>query len=212
MPASPASSTCASPTFMALIEDLCTQLARHRLPADRVPERPLRQHLRHRLRVRQRPAPELPAGARAFPVNYWDGMTRRGGGRVLRAVQRPARQQGRDLGGDGDQPGTGRHGRRQRRDAAIPGGDERRPPVHTAFFFSSPGLGLPRDTLRHVGRRARGDGRVRRALPVGRQPRPRSGCSTTSSAPSRRCPTAEFHAHLARAAQGHPVDVIHRSD
>ena len=30
-------------------------------------------------------------------------------------------------------------------------------PVHTAFFFSAPGLGPPRDAVGHVGRRPRGD-------------------------------------------------------
>ena len=42
------------PTFMALVEDVAASLAVGRLPADRVPQRPLRQHLRHRLRLRQR--------------------------------------------------------------------------------------------------------------------------------------------------------------
>ena len=74
-----------------------------RLPADRLPQRALRQHLRDRLRVRERrrsPAPGRPR----FPINYWDGMTRGRGGRVLRADHRPARQPGRDVRGDGDQP------------------------------------------------------------------------------------------------------------
>ena len=45
------------PTFMALIEDLCVALDLDRLPARRVPQRPLRQHLRDRLRLRQRRRP-----------------------------------------------------------------------------------------------------------------------------------------------------------
>ena len=49
-----ASSTCASPTFMALVEDLCVSLATIGLQADRLPQRPLRQHLCDRLRLRQR--------------------------------------------------------------------------------------------------------------------------------------------------------------
>ena len=48
---------------------------RDRLQADRVPQRPLRQHLRDRLRVRQRGRASCPKDVSAFPVNYWDGMT-----------------------------------------------------------------------------------------------------------------------------------------
>ena len=44
------------PTFMALIEDLCAVARDDRLPADRVPQRPLRQHVRDRLCVRERGA------------------------------------------------------------------------------------------------------------------------------------------------------------
>ena len=50
------------PTFMALVEDLCALAVVDRLPADRVPQRPLRQHVRHRLCLRQRRrAPAAPA-------------------------------------------------------------------------------------------------------------------------------------------------------
>ena len=42
------------PTFMALIEDLCASARHDGLPADRLPQRPLRQHLRDRLRLRDR--------------------------------------------------------------------------------------------------------------------------------------------------------------
>ena len=54
------------------------------------------------------------------------------------------------------------------------------------------GLGPPRDAVRDVGRRARVDRRVRRALPRGRRRRRRSGCSTTSSGRSRRCRRADL--------------------
>ena len=42
------------PTFMALIEDLCVVVRRVGLQAHHLSERALRQHLRHRLRVRER--------------------------------------------------------------------------------------------------------------------------------------------------------------
>ena len=161
-----------------------------RLPADRLPERPLRQHVRDRLRLRERAPTRLPAGVRAFPVNYWDGMTAGRGRRVLRPDDRAPREPGRDLGGDGDQPGPRRPGRRQRRDAAVPGGHEPGAGPHRVLLLDA-GLGPSRDPLGHVGRRARGLGRVRRALPRGRRSRRRSGCSTTSSGRSRRCRRAE---------------------
>ena len=59
------------PTFMALIEDLCASLATVGLPADRLPERPLRQHLRDRLRLRQRRRPD--AGRRRAPSRSTTG-------------------------------------------------------------------------------------------------------------------------------------------
>ena len=54
------------PTFMSLIEDLCLSFASDRLQADRLPERPLRQHLRDRLRVRHRGGPAA-AGRAGLP-------------------------------------------------------------------------------------------------------------------------------------------------
>ena len=56
------------PTFMALIEDIVVGLATVGLPADRLPQRPLRQHVRDRLCVRQRRAsgcPPAPAPSRS---------------------------------------------------------------------------------------------------------------------------------------------------
>ena len=42
------------PTFMLLIEDLCVVVRLVRVQAHHLPERALRQHVRHRVRVRQR--------------------------------------------------------------------------------------------------------------------------------------------------------------
>ena len=62
-------------TFMALIEDLCVSFATVGFTSDRVPERPLRQHLCDRLRLRHGGRTGCQTGTRAFPINYWDGMT-----------------------------------------------------------------------------------------------------------------------------------------
>ena len=151
------------PTFMALVEDLCAVAGGDRLPADRVPQRPLRQHLRDRVRLRQRRRPAARRRARV-PGQLLGRHDRRRGGRVLRPDDRPPRQPGRDVGGHGDRPGARRHGPGQRRDAAVPGGDQpgRRP--HRVLLLDA-GLGPPGDRSRDVGRRPRVQRRVRRALP-----------------------------------------------
>ena len=47
-------------------------------------------------------AARLPDGARAFPVNYWDGMTADEAGEFFGPTAGSPRQQGRDVRGDGD--------------------------------------------------------------------------------------------------------------
>ncbi len=115
-------------------------------------------------------ADRLPEGTRAFPINYWDGITADEAAEFFGATQRPARQPRRDLGRARDQPGARRHGRGERRDAAVPRGRQRARRAHRVLLLGT-GLGPSRDPVGDVGRCARGDGRVRRALPGGRDAR-----------------------------------------
>ena len=54
------------PTFMALIEDLCAVVRHVGLQAHHFPERPLRQHLRHRLCLRERRREDAARTSRRF--------------------------------------------------------------------------------------------------------------------------------------------------
>ena len=101
-------------------------------------------------------ADRLPDGHARVPGQLLGRHHRRGGGRVLRGDERPARQPRRDLGGDRDQPGARRHGRGERRDAAVPRGRQRGRRAHRVLLLGA-GLGPPRDPIGDVGRCARGD-------------------------------------------------------
>ena len=154
------------PTFMALIEDLCASLAS--IGFRRIVF--LNGHYDNTYAIAYacaNAADRLPEGVLAFPVNYWDGMTGDRGGRVLRPVDRAAREPGGDVGRPGDRPGARGHGQRQRRDAAVPRGHEPGPGAHRVLLLG-PGLGPSRHQVGDVGRRPRGDGGVRRAIPGGR--------------------------------------------
>ncbi len=125
------------PTFMALIEDLCASLAA--IGFKRIVF--LNGHYDNTYAIAYAcaaAADRLPAGTRAFPINYWDGMT--------------ANEAGEFFG-----PSTGLHANRgetsavlainpalvdmDRANAELPPFPEvtNAAPVHTAFFFSSPG-------------------------------------------------------------------------
>jgi creatinine amidohydrolase len=125
------------PTFMALIEDLCVSLATvgfRRLVF-------LNGHYDNTYAIAYAcasAADRMPAGARAFPINYWDGMT--------------AAEAAEFFG-----PSAGLHANRGETSAVLainpalvdmdranvefpPFPEVTSPaPVHTAFFFSAPG-------------------------------------------------------------------------
>ena len=154
------------PTFMALIEDLSVSLAT--VGFRRIVF--LNGHYDNTYAIAYacaNAADRLPAGVRAFPVNYWDGLSPDRGGRVLQLHDRPPRQPGGDVGRPGDRPGARRHGPRERRDAAVPAGDQRGRGAYGVLLLVAR-LGPPRDPLGDVGRRAWRDGRVRGAVPGGR--------------------------------------------
>jgi len=125
------------PTFMALIEDLCVSLAKvgfHRIVF-------LNGHYDNTYAIAYAcaaAAERLPQGTRAFPINYWDGMS--------------AEESAEFFG-----PENGLHANRgetsavmainpalvdlERANAEMPPFPEVASPaaVHTAFFFSAPG-------------------------------------------------------------------------
>ena len=100
-----------------------------RVPADRLPQRPLRQHLRDRLRLRERGGPDARGRAR-LPGQLLGRHDRRRGGGVLRPVERAPREPRRDVGRARHRPGTRGHGPGERRVPAVPGG-RRIPPRST---------------------------------------------------------------------------------
>ncbi|HEY4632994.1 MAG TPA: creatininase family protein [Candidatus Limnocylindrales bacterium] len=125
------------PTFMALVEDLCASLAT--VGFTRIVF--LNGHYDNTYAIAYacaNAAGRMPAGVRAFPVNYWDGMTA-------------------DDAGEFFGPSTGLHANRaetaavlaidpllvdmDRANAEMPPFPEvtNSAPVHTAFFFSAPG-------------------------------------------------------------------------
>ena len=125
------------PTFMALIEDLCASLAS--IGFRRIVF--LNGHYDNTYAIAYacaNAAERLPAGTQAFPVNYWDGMTQAEAAEFF-------------------DPSNGLHANRGETAAVLaidaglvdmelaneefpPFPDVTSPaPVHTAFFFSSPG-------------------------------------------------------------------------
>ncbi len=125
------------PTFMSLIEDLCASFAS--IGFTRIVF--LNGHYDNTYAIAYAcatAAERMPAGVRAFPVNYWDGMT--------------AEEAGEFFG-----PTTGLHANRgetsavmaidaglvdlDAANAELPPFPEvtNQAPVHTAFFFSAPG-------------------------------------------------------------------------
>jgi len=125
------------PTFMALVEDVCVSLAT--VGFRRIVF--VNGHYDNTYAIAYacaNAADRLPAGARAFPVNYWDGMTP-------------------DQAAEFFDPSNGLHANRgetsavlaidpdlvdmDRANAEMPPFPEVTSPaaVHTAFFFSSPG-------------------------------------------------------------------------
>ena len=162
-----------------------------RLPPDRVPQRPLRQHVCDRLRLRQRRRPAA-RRARALPdqlLGRHDAPTRRPSSSTRRPASTPTgarrRRSWRST------PTSSTWTRRTREMPPFPEVDERPAPVHTAFFFSSPGSVYRATQSGTWGDARESIGRVRRALPGGRDRTRRCASSTTSSAPTRRCPGAE---------------------
>lgn len=125
------------PTFMAVIEDVCASLATAGFTRIVF----LNGHYDNTYAIAYacaNAADRLPAGVRAFPINYWDGMTA-------------------DEGSEFFGPATGLHANRSETSAVmainpdfvdldhanaeLPPFPEvtNGPAVHTAFFFSTPG-------------------------------------------------------------------------
>ena len=81
------------------------RIARHgRFPPDRLPQRPLRQHVRHRLCLRERGGPAA-QGRAGLPGQLLGRPVGRRNGGVLRLLDRPPREPGGDVGHPRDRPG-----------------------------------------------------------------------------------------------------------
>ena len=83
--------------------------------------------------------------ARAFPVNYWDGMTADEAAEFFDPSNGLHANKGETAAVLAIDPGSRGHGARPTMEFP-PFPEVTSPaPVHTAFFFSAPGLGAPRD-------------------------------------------------------------------
>ena len=182
------------PTFMALIEDIAVTLAE--MGFRRIVF--LNGHYDNTYAIAYACAAarrRLPTGTRAFPINYWDGMLPERGGRVLRPRQRPPANAGETSAVMAINPDSSTS-EGEPRNAAVPGGHQRGAPSNGVLLLVAR-LRLSRNAVRHLGRPAPELRRVRPALPGRRGRTPRSGSSTTSRAPRRRCRTAERAASAA---------------
>ena len=125
------------PTFMALVEDVAVGLATMGFRTIVF----LNGHYDNTLAIAYacaNAADRLPAGTRAFPINYWDGMTADEAAEFFGPTTRPPRQPRRDVGRDGRRRGLVDI---EHANAEMPPFPEVGSPaaVHTAFFFSTPG-------------------------------------------------------------------------
>ena len=141
------------PTFMSLIEDLCASFAASGFRRIVF----LNGHYDNTYAIAYacaNAAERMPKGVKAFPVNYWDALTAERGRGILGAEERPACQPGRDLGGDGDQPGSGGSGQ-----ARTPSSRPSR--LHGATSAPSTRRSSSATPVRCTGRQSRGHGAIR---------------------------------------------------
>ena len=164
-----------------------------RVQADHFPERSLRQHLRDRLRLRERRGED--AEGRQGVSGELLGRAHRGRGRrVVGAEERVAREPGRDVRRARDQPEPRGHGPGERGVSTVPGVHGEHGTRAHGLLLHVAGVGVLGDKNRHVGRRAQVDPRGRRTLHRARASARRWRCSTTSRGPSQRClPVSRGH-------------------
>ena len=148
-------------------------------------------------------ADKMGKDVKAFPVNYWDGMTPEDVAEWsgLKNGLQPIR---RDIGGDGDQSGPGGSRKGECRVPAVPGlhhcqhrRGAHRVPLHRAW------LGLLGDEIRTGGMRGRPPPKRANATSKWACAR-RSPCSRTSRRPSLRCRRADAvpYPHTPGSKQG----------
>jgi len=136
-------------TFLSLIEDLCVSLAT--MGFRRIVF--LNGHYDNTYAVAYAcaaAADRMPDGARAYPVNYWDGMTPTEAAEFLRPFHRPPREPGRDVRGARHRPAAGGHGPRQRRVPAVPRGHQPRTGAHRVLLLDA-WLRPSRHQVGHLG-------------------------------------------------------------
>ena len=176
-------------TFMALIEDLCVSFAT--VGFRRIVF--LNGHYDNTYAIAYACAAateRMPAGVRAFPVNYWDGMTPAESAEFFDPATGLHANRGETSAVLAIDPGPRRHGPGERGVPAVPRGHQPRAGAHRVLLLLA-GLGPSRHADRGRGamRRRRPPSSASATWPSWR--RRRSGCWTTSSARSRRCRRAD---------------------
>ena len=174
------------PTFMALIEDLSAAFAH--VGFKRIVF--LNGHYDNTYAIAYacaNAADRLPRDVKAFPINYWDGIPPEVASQYMsleKGLHANAAETSAVLAIN---PALVDMEKANAEFPPFPDFTVESGAVHTAFFFSAPGLGLLGDEVRHLGRRAPGHP-ARWARSTCRSPPTRRWpCSTTSRRRSRRC-------------------------
>ncbi len=195
------------PTFMSLIEDLCVAFAASGFKRIIF----LNGHYDNTYAIAYacaNAAEKLAKDVKAFPVNYWDGLTAEEVARVLGTEERPARQCRRNLRHPGDRSAPRRSRARERGVPAVSRVHrEHRARPHGVLLHVAR-VGVLGDEIGDLGRRAKVDARNRRAVHPGRRPidveRPRQHrtdfrghAAEVSGAPGQRSASSQYFTDLA---------------
>ena len=109
-------------------------------------------------------AERLPEDARAYPLNYWDGMPPEVREKYSSLREGDARQRRRDVGDPGDQPEAGGHGEGERRVPELPRVHRQLGAGAHGVLLLEPAVRLLGDEIGHVGRCPIGESADRRGL------------------------------------------------
>ena len=110
-------------------------------------------------------ADRLPRGVKAFPINYWDGMSAEEAAEYTSLAKGMHAHAAETAAILAINPNLVDMSKANAEFPPFPEFTVNAGPVHTAFFFTSPGPVVLGDQERHVGRRHHGHARDGRALP-----------------------------------------------